>query len=222
MAIKRLVIFDFDGTLGDTRRNIVTTMQMTIDELHLPSRTEAECVSTIGLPLAGCFKALYPEIQEEVAQQCATVYRRLFSENLHKIIPLSFPHVKATLAQLQQMGCVLTIASSRSNASLKELTHDMGIDGYFSLFIGADDVTEAKPAPEPVNIILATTHNEASQAIVVGDMAVDILMGVHAGTQTCGVTWGNGSREELERAGADFIINDMKELPIIVCDEDMK
>ena len=38
----RLIIFDFDGTLGDTRRNIVTTMQMTIEELHLPNRSEEE------------------------------------------------------------------------------------------------------------------------------------------------------------------------------------
>ena len=45
MSIK-LIIFDFDGTLGDTRRNIVTTMQMTIKELQLPSRTEAECAAT--------------------------------------------------------------------------------------------------------------------------------------------------------------------------------
>ena len=65
MSIK-LIIFDFDGTLGDTRRNIVTTMQMTIKELQLPSRTEAECAATIGLPLAGCFRTLFPDIQEEL------------------------------------------------------------------------------------------------------------------------------------------------------------
>ena len=58
-----LIIFDFDGTLGDTRRNIVTTMQMTIAELHLPSRSEEECAATIGLPLAGCFRTLFPDIQ---------------------------------------------------------------------------------------------------------------------------------------------------------------
>ena len=49
MSIK-LIIFDFDGTLGDTRRNIVTTMQMAIKEMQLPERSEAECASTIGEP----------------------------------------------------------------------------------------------------------------------------------------------------------------------------
>ena len=57
----KLIIFDFDGTLGDTRRNIVTTMQMTIAELGLSERTDDECASKIGLPLDGCFEALYPD-----------------------------------------------------------------------------------------------------------------------------------------------------------------
>ena len=65
MSIK-LIIFDFDRTLGDTRRNIVTTMQMVIKELQLPERTETECASTIGLPLAGCFRSLFPDIQDEL------------------------------------------------------------------------------------------------------------------------------------------------------------
>lgn len=56
----QLIIFDFDGTLGDTRRNIVTTMQMTIAELGLAGRTDDECASKIGLPLDGCLSHYTP------------------------------------------------------------------------------------------------------------------------------------------------------------------
>ena len=52
MSIK-LIIFDFDGTLGDTRRNIVVTMQDVMKELNLPLQDEHVCASTIGLPLKG-------------------------------------------------------------------------------------------------------------------------------------------------------------------------
>jgi phosphoglycolate phosphatase len=48
-------------------------------------------------------------------------------------------------------------------------------------------------------------------------MAVDILMGANAGTKTCGVTWGNGSKKELQEAGADYIIERMEELVDIIC-----
>ena len=208
----KLIIFDFDGTLGDTRRNIVTTMQMAIKEMQLPSRTEAECASTIGLPLAGCFRILFPDIQEELIPRCAETYRRIFNENFRKITPEAFPGVVKTLASLKKQGFVLTIASSRSRNSLTELTRDMGIADYISYLIGADDVKEAKPKPEPVLKTLAAMHFDASETLVVGDMAVDILMGANAGAKTCGVTWGNSSREELMEAGADFIIDQMDEL----------
>ena len=212
----RLIIFDFDGTLGDTRRNIVTTMQMTIAELHLPNRSEEECAATIGLPLAECFRTLFPDIQEEFIPRCAETYRRYFNENLKTIQPEAFPGVVETLSVLHQIGFTLTIASSRSRNSLTELTRNMGIADYISYILGADDVKEAKPKPEPVLKTLADMHYDASQALVVGDMAVDIQMGANAGTMTCGVTWGNGTRDELVQAGADYIIDNIGELIGIV------
>ena len=213
-----LIIFDFDGTLGDTRRNIVTTMQMTIKELHLPNRSDEECAATIGLPLAGCFRTLFPDIQEELIPRCAETYRRFFNENLKTIHPEAFPGVVETLSILHQKGFTLTIASSRSHNSLKELTRNMGIADFISYFLGADDVKEAKPKPVPVLKTLADMHYDAGETLVVGDMAVDILMGANAGTRTCGVTWGNGTKEELENAGATFIIDRMSDLLIILED----
>jgi phosphoglycolate phosphatase len=92
----------------------------------------------------------------------------------------------------------------------------MGIADYISYLIGADDVKEAKPKPEPVLKTLAALHFDPIEAIVVGDMAVDILMGANAGTKTCGVTWGNGSRKELQEAGADYIIDSIEELNQVI------
>ena len=129
---KGLIIFDFDGTLGDTRRNIVTTMQMAIEELHLPNRREEECAATIGLPLAECFRTLFPDIQDELIPRCAETYRRFFNENLKTIQPEAFPGVVETLPVLHQIGFTLTIASSRSRNSLTELTRNMGIADYIS------------------------------------------------------------------------------------------
>lgn len=212
----KLIIFDFDGTLGDTRRNIVTTMQMTIAEHQLAYRTEDECASVIGLPLAGCFSTLFPDIQEELINQYAETYRRIFNENMQKIQPQAFPGVVDTLAKLHQMGYVLTIASSRSHNSLIELTHQMGIADFISMLLGANDVKEAKPQPEPVLKMLEAMHYDASETLVVGDMDVDMLMGVRAGTRTCGVTYGNGCREKLAAAGADYIIDDFAELLILL------
>ena len=157
MAIK-LIIFDFDGTLGDTRRHIVTTMQAAIQELGLPERTEEAYIATIGLPLAGCFETLYPDESQEMRDRYVETYRRIFAENLKRFKPQAFPQVKETMAALREKGFTLTIASSRSHASLVELTKDMQIAESVSYLIGADDVKNAKPHPEPVLNTLAHGH----------------------------------------------------------------
>jgi len=208
----KLIIFDFDGTLGDTRRNIVTTMQMTIRELGLAGRTDDECASKIGLPLDGCFEALYPDESKETIQLCTHTYRRIFQENLLSMKPQVFPKVKETLMALKDQGLMLTIASSRWHKSLSELTHDLGIADYISMLVGADDVEKAKPNPEPALKTLSAMGFKASETLVVGDMNVDILMGKNAGAKTCGVTYGNGTKQELEESGADYLIDSFEEL----------
>ena len=106
----------------------------------------------------------------------------------------------------------MTVATSRGLDSLKDLLTDMGIIQYFDYLLGADSVTKHKPDPEPVLQTLRTMHIDASQVLVVGDMPVDILMGKRANCRTCGVTYGNATRKELKEAGADYIIDDIKDL----------
>ena len=208
----KLIIFDFDGTLGDTRHNIVMTMQQTISEMGLPARSERECAATIGLPLKGCFHQLFPEMDDSMMEKSATTYRRLFDENKKLFKPGLFPNVSETLSSLHNRGIVMAIASSRSSRSLHEFVDDMSLTEYISFIVGADDVTHPKPNAEPVLKILSALDISAAETIVVGDMPVDILMGANAGTLTCGVTYGNATREQLEEAGANYIINDMAQL----------
>ena len=208
----RLIIFDFDGTLGDTRRNIVMTLQQTMRELHLPIADEQACTATIGLTLKDSFKRLFPHLTDEQADECTETYRRLFDENKKVLVPELFPHVSETLRQLHQQGIRMSVASSRSSASLHEFLRDMGIADYFCYIVGAEEVNHPKPDPEPVLLTLQALSAKPKETLVVGDMPVDVLMGKGAGTFTCAVTYGNASRAQLEEAGADFIIDDMAEL----------
>ena len=211
-----LVIFDFDGTLGDTRNTIVATMQQTIAELNLSKKSDEECVATIGLPLKKCFRQLFPQLGDEETERCAVVYRRIFEANKLRYKPVLFSHVKETLVWLHEHGVRMTVASSRSTLSLHDLMDGLGIASYFDYVLGSEDVSHSKPDPEPVLKTLEIMNVEATRTLVVGDMAVDIMMGARAGCYTCGVTFGNGTEEELTQSGASFIINDMAELVDIV------
>ena len=203
----KLIILDFDGTLADTRGLIVKTMQQTLEALGLESRTDEQCASMIGLPLKQAFTDLIP-MSDEMGGQCVETYRKIFNENNALYVIPTFPHVMETLYKLHEQGYILTIASSRSNRSLREFVNDMDLNDVIPYVLGAEDVTRAKPHPDPVLQTLETFGCKAEDALVVGDTWYDIEMGKRAGVKTCGVTYGNGTREELMQAGADYLVDD--------------
>ena len=212
MKIK-LIIFDFDGTLGDTRANIIMTMQETMRVLGYPVAGEEAIAATIGLTLEDGFRELFPGLTERDILRCADVYRDLFEKNRRKMIPTLFPHVKETLNLLKESGYILSVASSRQSVSLRGFLHDMSVEDCISYILGADNVEKSKPDPEPVLKTLRELGIPAEESLVVGDMPVDIIMGLRAGAATCGVTYGNSSRDDLVEAGAGYIIDDISELP---------
>ena len=208
----QLIILDFDGTLADTRDNIVRTLQASMHQLGLPVADEAACASTIGLKLDDACRHLYPDGPADLADRFVETYREIFFRNKESLVPAPFPHVLPTLRQLRQRGVVLTIASSRGTGSLQAFIDAMGLRDCISYVLGADSVEHTKPHPEPVLRTLRETGIDAAHTLVVGDMPVDILMGRNAGVQTCGVTYGNATRDQLQAAGADFLIDDFAEL----------
>lgn len=204
-----MVILDFDGTLADTAAVIIRTMQATISELELPFRTDEQCAAMIGLRLVEIPSVLFPECSIE-GDIYARTYRRLFHEFNTEDAVRIYPNVVDTLKTLMSKGIILTIASSRSHASLAEYVENLGLSSLISYILGADDVDKGKPDPEPVNRTLKRFGISPEETIVVGDTSFDIQMGKNAGTRTCGVTYGNGSRESL--SDADRIIDDFGKL----------
>ena len=201
----RLVIFDFDGTLGDSQKLITDTMLATIERLNLPKRSREECARTIGLPLKECFSSIIP-MSDEQAEECAKVYSEIFNVKNVPGVVKAFPGVVETLERLSSQGILMSIASSRSHRTLAKLMDELDLSKYITYLIAADDVVEKKPAAESVFKTLRHFNVEAHETLVVGDAEFDILMGRNAGTHTCGVTYGNGSRESLEAAGAEWIV----------------
>lgn len=202
-----LVIFDFDGTLGDTRHNIVVTLQRTMSLLGLPLRSESECASTIGLTLEDSFRTMFPEIDELKVKECVATYREIFYQSIEELTPNLFEGVSDTLARLHAMDIKMSIASSRSSPSLLLFLRNMAIAYYFGVVLGSDNVTKHKPDPEPVLKIVAEYGVSPSEVLVVGDMPVDVLMAHNAGVRCVAVSYGNATAEELAAVEADYIID---------------
>ena len=202
---KKIVILDFDGTLADTKPVILNTFHRTFDAMHLPQHSDKEIAATIGLPLVKAFPMLEP-MSDEMAAECTERYREIFEDVNREIGVPMFPHVADTLRLLHGKGCILTIATSRGYKSAADFIKSFGLDDIITFIIAAEDVRHAKPDAEPVTKTLKHFSLKPEDAVVIGDTHFDILMGRNAGTMTIGVSYGNGSRQSLQEAGADIIV----------------
>ena len=224
----KYIIFDFDGTIGDSQSLIVKTLQDTMRVRHLEVKSDEECAKTIGLRLDEAFVSLF-DMSDEEGMECAATYREIFLENKQTMIVKPFPHVIETLRELHHRGFVLGMASSRNHCSLDGYVKQMQLEDIFSSIVAGDDVEHVKPAPDMVFKALRemkgmknpVTSAEAGdvedmldEVLVVGDMTFDVDMAHNAGCKACAVTYGNGTREQL--ASAEFIIDDFAELQKIL------
>ena len=224
----KYIIFDFDGTIGDSQSLIVKTLQDTMRARKLEVKSDEACAKTIGLRLDEAFVSLFGMSAEE-GMECAATYREIFLENKKTMIVQPFPHVIETLRELHRRGYILGMASSRNHCSLDGYVKQMQLEDIFSSIVAGDDVEHVKPAPDMVFKALRemkgmknpVTSAEAGdvedmldEVLVVGDMTFDVDMAHNAGCKACAVTYGNGTREQL--ASAEFIIDDFAELQKIL------
>ena len=220
----KYIIFDFDGTIGDSQSLIVKTLQDTMRARKLEVKSDEACAKTIGLRLDEAFVSLFGMSAEE-GMECAATYREIFLDNKKTMIVQPFPHVIETLRALHRQGFILGMASSRNHCSLDGYVKQMQLENIFSSIVAGDDVEHVKPAPDmvfkalgemlgmknPVTSVEAEKFKDIlAEALVVGDMNFDVDMAHHAGCKACAVTYGNGTREQL--ASAEFIIDDFAEL----------
>ncbi len=205
----KYIIFDFDGTIGDSQALIVKTLQDTMRKRGLEVKSDVECAATIGLRLDEAFVQLF-EMSAEEGMACAETYRVIFEENKQHFIVQPFPHVLETIHTLHRQGYQLAIASSRGSDSLFGYVKQMGIEDCISSIIAGDLVEHVKPAPNMVFKALEEMNGTVEEALVVGDMTYDVDMAHNAGAKACAVTYGNATREELKNA--EYIIDDFAEL----------
>lgn len=205
----KYIIFDFDGTIGDSQALIVKTLQDTMRKRGLEVKSDAECAATIGLRLDEAFVQLF-DMSAEEGMACAETYRGIFEENKQHLIVQPFPHVLETIHTLHRQGYQLAIASSRGSDSLFGYVKQMGIEDCVSSIIAGDLVEHVKPAPDMVFKALEEMNGTVEETLVVGDMTYDVDMAHNAGAKACAVTYGNATREELKNA--EYIIDDFAEL----------
>lgn len=210
MALK-LIIFDLDGTLVDSRVDITNAINYAVKEYGIGPFSLQEITSMVGRGITRLIEDLlkpYPYISsKEIIEKFLYYYEKHLLDNTK-----TYPGVVEVLEGLKEYKKAV-ISNKREYLSKKTL-EGLGLLNYFEVILGSDSVPEKKPSPVPVLTVLDRLKISPAEALIVGDSDLDIMAGRAAGVKTAGVTYGYRPVEVLK--DADYLINDIRELITIV------
>jgi pyrophosphatase PpaX len=179
----RGVVFDFDGTLVDSYPLIEQAFAHVMRTHHLDERARALFRQSRGLPLPEQMKLVAPDIWEELV----TTYREADTGLGHARV---FRGIPTLVRKLRRAGAPMGVVSCKRRALVEAELEAARLRGYFDVVIGFEDVTPAKPAPDPLLYAIARLGISRSHAIYVGDSMVDLDTGRAARVKTVLAAWG--------------------------------
>lgn len=208
------MLFDLDGTLIDSVRLILDSYHHTLQVHGLPPRSDAHWLAGLGTPL----RVQFSEWSNDLDQLNAMVltYREYnFRHHDDRVSP--YPGVPDMMRRLRAAGVRTALVTSKNREGAWRGLRVTGLDGGFDVVVGADDVKEPKPHPEPVHTALARLSAPASDAVFVGDSVHDMASGRSAGVATAAVLWGPFNRADLDGTNPDHWLERPADLiPLVV------
>jgi len=190
-----LVIFDWDGTLVDSRGVIVATMQAALREVGAPPMPDEEVQQIIGLGLDEAIRTLLPEASDTTCSRLRESYGQRFKSYTAQDMPF-FPGAETGLVRLREQGKKLAVATGKSRRGLDRMLGEWGLEDTFLATRCADE-TCSKPDPRMLEELLRVTGAESGRAVLVGDTAFDMEMAHRLDMPRVAVTYGVHSRERL-------------------------
>ncbi|QEY14870.1 HAD-IIIA family hydrolase [Cellvibrio sp. KY-GH-1] len=191
-----LLIFDWDGTLSDSKAKITRAMQMAAGDLGWEPLADHLIHDIIGLGLPEAIHQLYPDVRVEDRSKLRDAYAARFLM-LDEARPSDFfPGVKETLGSLKAQGHILAVATGKSRKGLDRIFGVLGLSNFFHATRCADE-TASKPNPLMLEELLKEFDVSASDAVMIGDTEFDMEMAKRIGMPRIAVSYGAHSIERL-------------------------
>jgi pyrophosphatase PpaX len=207
------ILFDLDGTLIDSIELILGSARHAFTGFAGQAPTDEEWRAGIGRPLQTVLRE-YASTDAE-ADRLFQRYREYQLEHHDRLIR-TYDGIVETVEWLASTGHPMALVTSKSDWMAKKALVHVGLDRLIPTIVGCDTCVNHKPHPEPVERALALLRVDADDALFVGDSPHDVESGRAARVMTVGVAWGAFTRAELERSGADVVIDRVEELRSVV------
>jgi phosphoglycolate phosphatase len=211
----RLFLFDLDGTLIDSRADITKSVNLALRGLQLPEISPELVREFVG---NGVHKLMQRTLREVLRHEptdarlrdAIELYVREYGAHMLDSTTL-YPGAERMLDSLP--WGIFGVITNKPEDFSRRILDGLGVGKRFRIVLGGDSMAQRKPDPAPLLEAMRRCAVGPSDTVMIGDSAVDICAGRAAGALTCGVATGFRTRDELEAAGCDLIVDDLSALP---------
>lgn len=206
----KLVIFDLDGTLIDSKEDLALNVNRVLVEMGLEKKSHSLIQSYIGHGEENLVGSSIGLENADRLQEAMRIFKKHYSANL---LDTTVPYEGAykVLSHLKKTK-QLALATNKPLYYTKPILEELEMSNYFDLVLGGDSVEQKKPHPEMIERILSELKVKKEDAILIGDSLADVRSAQAAGIKICAMTYGFCEREKLVEAKPDYLLEDINEL----------
>jgi pyrophosphatase PpaX len=210
MAKPRIILFDLDGTLIDSVRLILDSYHHTMRTHGLPACTDDYWLRGLGTPLRVQFADWASD--PETMQALIATYRSYNLEHHDRMVTV-YPGVVDAVQAIRGAGVRTGLVTSKNRQGALRGLGLAGLETMMDVLVCADEVTNPKPHPEPVEKAVSMLGGVSRETIYVGDSIHDMQSGRAAGVLTAAALWGPFGRSHLDGAAPHFWLEAPSDLP---------
>jgi phosphoglycolate phosphatase len=206
-----LLIFDLDGTLIDSKRDLALSVNATRAHLGMGPLDIGKISSYVGNGAPVLIRrALGEQATDALVEEALEFFLEYYRE--HKLDHTRlYPGVKESLDRLRAAGKRLAVLTNKPVAPSRGIVDGLGVSGHFFQIYGGNSFIFKKPNPIGVEKLMAEAGVDRGRTLMVGDSGVDVETARNAGVQACGVTYGFAP-ETLSNPAPDLLVDRMEEL----------
>ena len=210
---KKLIIFDADGTIWDSEKDVFLAFNHTLKNNENKEVTKEEFQKLAGLDLEEMFKRVLTKDEETLANEYVKKYREYYIDEGHYADETTlFENVKETLEKLKGQKFSMVIASGKPKRILDKMVEYFHLN-EFELVLGTGESHfKPKPDPEILNYIMHHLNVSKEEAVMIGDTKADVMAGKNAGIDTIAVTYGYEKIDILRNVKPTYMIDNLKTL----------
>lgn len=207
----KLIIFDLDGTLIDSLKDIANAANYALKPIGLDGQSNEIIRSLVGGGISGLLSSLIGEDRcfflDEAIERFMDYYRE-------RIVDYTQPYdgVEAVLKDLS--SCHMGVISNKREELVRKILSELDLDHYFGQIYGSDSASDKKPSPAPILKMMEYFGALPGETMIVGDGEADIGAGKAAGITCVSVTYGYRTKGQL--SGADYFVDHIGELPALI------